>query len=280
MKKLLLILFLTSQAFGQFEPFDFFNPPYQKETIAHIKRVVADGGVVYDKDGLDRAISAMKFDKSYNSAKILCDPNWGVKVDGSGYVSKLYNVMGATGDLTQSTAANQPKLIVYKDNSGANTQRRILLFDGSNDYLKTASMTLNQPEVVYMGLRQVSWTLNDFIFDGYTLNSGRVGQATTTPLLRMNAGSVSAENGNLSLGPMGLMKCVFNGTSGIFQINNTTALTGDYGSANMGGFTLGSAGNNGSSANIESGTILILNAVPTATQDQRIKDRLMARWKL
>ena len=47
-----------------------------------------------------------------------------------------------------------------------------ILFDGINDFMKTVAFTLEQPEFIYMIVKQVAWVSGKYLFDGETQNSG------------------------------------------------------------------------------------------------------------
>lgn len=525
MKKIFLLLFLFSFCLTGQTRFNSFTSKWQKETIDHYQRMTTEGVVVNDMGGLNELVTQAKADNTLTMCQFIVDPNFGCKVDGSGYVSKLYNVMyklgnnltvngtfdadaswnkgtavsiangvlkfnnaltsayayqggftsgkkyqvtytvlnyvsgsvsarlGAYGttrnsngtyteeitatdvnfnivarsdnstfnvdnvviqevlnpDLEQSTAANQPKLIQYAPNSAfsqnlltgdnstftsgvgdwksygngvaeftsgfakltlanatytgmqsgyrmlankryfasakvrlqsgtatelklgtasgsikftptttstvysgyfdnptanlfylfatngngsvyevddvsiqevtIDTNRYSLLFDGSNDFLKSPLMTLNQPTTVYLGVRQISFTDGRFLLDGYDTSNRLVIQQSSNRI-RLYAGAYSTGNSDLATGCYGLLKTVFNGASSSIQVNNLTKVTTDAGLYNAGGVTLGAYVNGTLPSNIEVGTIIILDAVPNATQDARIKNYLMSRWKL
>lgn len=177
----------------------------------------------------------------------------------------------ATGETwTINSTGSKPAQIV---------DRPSLLFDGSAHYIKTDPFTLNQPETVYLVAKQVSWTLNDVIFDGGSLNTLTVYQNATTPKIRCYAGAVGNENSNLAIGTTGVICLVMNGASSILRINNTTEVTGNFGALNAGGFTLGAAGDVGASApsNIQAYEVLIYNVAHDAATRSNIIRALMSK---
>lgn len=155
----------------------------------------------------------------------------GITVAGSG-VSVWADQSGNGRDLLQGTDTNRPAL--QADSS--------ILFDGVDNFLKCGAFTLNQPETVYILFRSVTWTLNDVVYDGNTAGSMYLYQSATTPDLRVFAGSALVPNSNLAVNTYGVHCGVYNGVSSVSQINNTTAITGNAGAANAGGFTLGADG--------------------------------------
>lgn len=153
----------------------------------------------------------------------------GITVTGAG-VSQWNDASGNGRHLLQGTDANRPPL--QADGT--------ILFDGVAHFLKCSSFTFAQPETIYLLLKQVSYTLDDDIFDGDTGASGMVEQKTNSPEIDAYAGTASAANANLAIGAYGIICVVFNGANSVLQVNNTAPTTGNFGASNMGGFNLGS----------------------------------------
>lgn len=117
-----------------------------------------------------------------------------------------------------------------------------LLFDGTDDFL-AADFALDQPEMVYAVLKQVTWTLSDYIWDGNGQNAGGFLQnSTPSPNVRLNAGTGTTQNSNLTLDTFMVIRALYNGASSGLQINETTKTAGNCGSNDMEGFTLGCRG--------------------------------------
>lgn len=123
--------------------------------------------------------------------------------------------------------------------------RQVMYFDGAAYTLKTAAFTLNQPTEVYTLVNALTWTLNDALFDGDALNSGKLYQADTTPKIRATAGTATAEFTPPPLGTWRVHNVVFDGASSRMSTNSGAFTVADAGAGNMGGFTLGAAGTAG-----------------------------------
>ena len=158
--------------------------------------------------------------------------NIGITETGQG-VSTWADQSGEGNDLVQATDGARPP----KQSDGT------ILFNGTDEYLKCVAFTLAQPETVYVLFKQVTWTANDRIFDGNTNNTGEVIQAVSSPTLQGTSDLVNVQNNaNLPIGSYGVLCCVFDGSSSVIKVNNTTAVTGEMGAGNMSGFTLAVAG--------------------------------------
>lgn len=109
---------------------------WQPETITQKNRIESDGGKVIDLIFMDRVILLLKRLGIYGNCKLLTDANFGVKKDGSGAVSKLYDISGNNNDAVQATGASQP---IWSLVGG----RGVITYDGVNDYLKVPKTTLS-----------------------------------------------------------------------------------------------------------------------------------------
>lgn len=177
----------------------------------------------------------------------------GITVNGQG-VSSWADQSGNGRDLLQGTDGARPPL--QADNS--------ILFNGTDEFL-AAAFTLNQPESVYILFNPVSFTANDRILDGATLNTGGVIQTTSTPTLRLNAGTNTAGFSGPAVGVYGVVAAVFNGASSVQQFNNNTPVVADAGLGNMGGLTLGANGVAvGNYANIQVKEVIVFAAAHDA----------------
>ena len=179
--------------------------------------------------------------------------NSGITVTGSG-VSQWDDVSGNGNHLKQGTDTNRPS----KEGDGS------ILFDGVDNFLKADAFTLVQPETIYFLGKQVSWTINDTFFDGNALNRAKLQQSPTTPSIIAYAGSFSGSSSDLSVGAYGVVANIYNGASSVLQINNNPPITGDFGAADMGGFTLGASGSNVNWSNIQVKEVLIYSAAHDA----------------
>ena len=121
-----------------------------------------------------------------------------------------------------------------------------ILFDGTNDYLKSGSIAVYRPAIVYICFKQITWTNGDYIFDGYSSDGGLLQQKNTTPNIRVYAGAVGADNSAMTLDTWGYAIMCSNSTSSYLIVNGTTNGTENFGTNNMNGITL--AASSGASA--------------------------------
>lgn len=162
--------------------------------------------------------------------------NTGITEAGQG-VSVWADQAGNSRDLNQTTDGNRPS----KESDGS------ILFAGGDEYLKTDAFTFNQPQTVYLLGRQVTWTNNEYIFDGEASFSMMLRQSGGggTPNVRITTnGTIFTDaNPDWILDTYAVVSSVFNGASSVCQIDKNTAKTGDAGVDNGGGFTLAVRGN-------------------------------------
>lgn len=186
--------------------------------------------------------------------------------DGAGLCSAWANQIGAAGSLTAATTARPT---IQADGS--------LLFDGVANGMVTSGFTLNQPTILYLVLKQITWTSGDKITDGHTLDTMLIQQETggVSPALRLFAGLGTASNSGLTLDTYGVVTALFNGASSSLQINSATAATGDAGSSNAGGFALGANFNTGGSwSNIQVKEVIIRTVADSAATQAAIQGYL------
>jgi hypothetical protein len=184
----------------------------------------------------------------------------GITITGAG-VSQWDDASGNGRHLKQGTDANRP----------ARQADGSILFDGSSDSLKCDAFALNQPVTIYILGKQVTWTINEYWYDGNAANTMALFQRTTTPNVAIAAG---ATPGNLAI-PVDsycILTAVFNGASSLLQLNQDTALTGNVGAGNGGGFTLGARGDQagGVFGHIQAKEVILFNAAHDATNRETV----------
>lgn len=176
-------------------------------------------------------------------------------------------------DLVQMTAANRP---VYTAASGG--VPAYITGDGSNDYMKAAPFSLSQPETVYFVGSQVTWTINDQLYDGNGL-SNRMGlyQQTATPRLTQFAGADGASITSLAVATRAVLTSVFNGASSGLRSNRGAAATGNPGTDAGNGFVLFARADIANYANATASEILIYSAAHGTNTQNRVIQALARR---
>lgn len=164
-----------------------------------------------------------------------------------------------------------------------------MTFDGVSEYLKTDSNeSLVQPLMIYMAVRQKTWTEGDIIFDGFTANTAKLIQSggIESNLIRAGAGTPSSVLTSFSLGEWSVVRLLFNGANSFIKINddiniNGTDITfsGDLGGSDALGFTIGSAatGENAFS-DIDIQGIMLCTAVLSATDEENINKHFKSEY--
>lgn len=154
--------------------------------------------------------------------------------DGSNLVSDWAAKGGAaTGkNLLQGTGINQPLWV----------SPGTIRFDGVDNFLKSAAFTWNQPCYVYI-LFKYTWVLNATIFDGNLTNYFRLNQTVSSPNMSLYAGSSLNSNPDLQPNTWGIIRALANGANSKIITNDNAAVTGNAGTRNAGGLTIGRRGN-------------------------------------
>lgn len=191
--------------------------------------------------------------------------------DGSDFVSAWRDKLGSGRDLLQAVGADQPKWFL---NDGVK-------FDGITDFMKTPAFTFIQPEMIYIAFKQIVWNSGARrIFDGDGLSSGFAFQAVASPGLAVSAGIISSASYDLLVNVFGIMRVLFDGVNSKLIINNNTPITGDFGSLDMDGFTLGSVALGYTNSNIQVKEVLLRDVADTTQNEQAIYDYLSNKYSI
>lgn len=198
------------------------------------------------------------------------DADLNITLEDTDRVTKWDNQNGIAGDLTAGTGTNRRPTLITNGNPAGDGDS--IQFDGINNNLISGAFTWVQPCTVYIVVKEVTWTSADDWFDGFAVISMMVQQQVTTPDIGIFAGNIAAINGDLAIGDWGIACAVYDGASSSLRINNNTKTTGNPGTADPGGLTLGSRGNGQNESNIEVVRFLgyDTSAHSDAEQDQNI----------
>jgi Putative flagellar system-associated repeat len=189
---------------------------------------------------------------------------------GTGEVS-LWKDKNNTGhDLAQATATYLPIWSVDG-----------VLYDGSNDLMVTAPFTFNQPETVYMVVKQVTRKTAGAFFDGNAAGSGCVWTPGTSPNTSLYAGAQANDNINLVAGQWSIIRACINYENSTLQIDNTSPSTGDPGDYSMGGITVGALHTGGGQySNNQYKELIFRNVADDAATSKDIYNYLAAKYGL
>ena len=188
--------------------------------------------------------------------------------DGSNLVSLWKDKLLSGRDLIQVNGTNQP---LYEVDG--------ILFDGIDNFMKTAGFVYDQPEFIYGVLKQVTWTSNDRLFDGIANGSGELRQTTATPRITAytTTGSI-AFNSEFTVDTFKIVRLLFNGADSKLQINNTDATTGNAGTTSMSGFTIGAHGGNAAFSNIKVKELILRSVADNAANETAIYNYLANKY--
>ena len=235
-----------------------------------IKAVTKEAGYVITYDG--------KVLRTATPLEILTDGNtvaWfdyteTITMDGSDLVSDWGDKSGEGNDLLQATGTDQP---LWSSDG--------VLFNGVDNYMKCVGFTYDQPEMIYVVVKQVTWTNNKYIMDGQSNASGFLSQRSGSPGLKIHAGVSSDQNDNLVLNTWGIVRILFNGVASTFQINETAQWAGDTGANNMSGFEIGARADGTTSwSNFKIKEIILRKVADSESDEQAIYGYLKKKYGL
>lgn len=178
---------------------------------------------------------------------------------------------GNGNDVTQSTSAKKP---TYK--TSIINGRSIVRFDGTDDYLKASAFTLVQPEHLFIVLKVLGGSTNDVIHDGNTLDRMVGQQRSAVKNYNQYAGNFGAV---VTLGDdFRIINSLFNGASSNVSLDGGSDNTGDVGSNDAAGFSLGANGNEAAHSQIDVAEFLIYSVELSITNQGRVERYLGARY--
>lgn len=163
---------------------------------------------------------------------------------------------GNSRPLLQTTASKMPTLLASGE----------LVFNGTT-HTMAATFTLNQPATIYIMFRQITWAANAVILDGISAQAQLI-QSSTTPQITANAGSALTASSTIGLNAYGIAALVLNGASSVYQAAGggpSVTTTGNAGSNNLGGITIGSSRSGANFSNIGVRELVVFSAAHDAT---------------
>lgn len=120
-----------------------------------------------------------------------------------------------------------------------------ITFDGADDYLKTSAFPFAQPATYYLVIKKTAQDTDGYIFDGYTPNSIYINNsfASEKNYIQINGvGGLTISN-YVDGYDFFILRVVVNGASSSLRINDYSEFTGNFGTSDINGFTLGARGN-------------------------------------
>lgn len=169
-------------------------------------------------------------------------------------------VLKGTHTLEQATDSAQPAW------TGGNS----ILFDGSNDSLQDL-YTLDQPYMVFIVFKNVSFTNNRHIFAGGDANVGVMVQRTATPDLALYNEDYSNSVAGAADGTYMIAWALFDAADSLIGVNLGTAATGATLTATgAGGMTVASVPAGGQYANVQVKAIAVTQEMSAARRAEFI----------
>jgi len=196
------------------------------------------------------------------------------------FVHTVYDDSGNARDLVQATAANQPQIMAAGVILTGANGKPCARFDGSNDYLQTAAFTLSNPLTYFAVFNQLTWTANDKLFDGRTVNLAYMTQRLTTPNITISQSTTHIVNSSLAVNTWAMTTSVSDTSSSGIAVNDGAESTGTLGATAMGGVTVGSGGNAANFANMEFSEFVVYASNKSSTDRGTARTNINAFYAL
>jgi len=195
---------------------------------------------------------------------------------GSDTCYTLADLSGNGRDLVQATGSERPLYMSDQLNGKPSIQ-----FDGSDDFLATASVTLDkQATTVYFVWKQVAWVLSHYLFGLVGSAVIRAQQTGTSPQISTDG---ITDTGGLSVGSFGLTTFIYGSSNRTLKINNDTSVTGTAASAGTesGAFQIANQ-NSALLSNISVNEILVYSAIhnPVSGDGLKVRQYLNNKYQL
>jgi hypothetical protein len=210
------------------------------------------------------------------------DPDTGMYSDAGttlatngGSIQQANDQSGLLHHASQATSGKRPLWRTNIVNGHA-----VVEFDGVDDYLKTASFTLNQPETIFLVVKQLASSSNfHYFIDGDSQDvMGGYGQSNQLEW-RIYAGVAEIVGGPLDLTAFHVLEGVFNGASSLAKVDGNAGATGNAGPLGGSGVTLGSGGNTTNYfTNYQLARALVYAGALDATQRSQLRSHLGTRY--
>ena len=217
------------------------------DAVVEVRRTVSavtvEADVAFDNDTitLDSAVTITSGSSSATTLGEFVAASGYTDVDSLGsaqdaFVTTWYDQAGSN-DATQTTAANQPKIV----SAGAlvtENGKVAIDFDGVDDWMQTAVFTASpQPIVRILVAKQLS---NGYLIDGSSSNRGVVGSNPSTTRRRIFAGTVSDYGSDDITGNQELLFALFSGANSQLYVNGSGLGEKNVGTGGLDQVTLGS----------------------------------------
>jgi hypothetical protein len=138
---------------------------------AYKARVIADGGTVPDEAGCLSRFTFLLNNGMYDRTTVCAAPAFGLKVDGSGNVQTVYNMIGASGDLLAGSQGVPQRPMTYD----ATTRAVIIQITSSGGwFLKSRANQIIQKGKTYLiagRMSDIERADNNGIQMGYNINN-------------------------------------------------------------------------------------------------------------
>lgn len=198
------------------------------------------------------------------------DMNVGVIKDGSNRVSGWADRLLSGNDLLQAIGSKQPLYTA----SG-------ILFDGTDDFLKTGTFTWGQPELLYIVVKALSYAHTDSYFDGDAVYTGWLMQylSSNRIALKVGASNYGLNLFGVTLGEYSIIRVLISQGLGWVKINaGAPTYKNDFPINSMNGLTLGALSTGGNCGNLEYKEVICRKVIDTETDETNIYNYLANKY--
>lgn len=189
-------------------------------------------------------------------------------------ISQWNDSSGNTRHATQATGSLQP---IYK--AAIQNGLPVVRFDGADDQLKTGIFTLNQPTTWFIvgAYRGVFNAAKNVFTDGLSAAFCNVISRDGATLQGCFAG-ITALDVTTTPQAFHVYTVLFNGASSEIRVDGGIAITGNAGTNNAGGVSLGASATGTQTGDADLAEVLAYSITPSTINRQNIEANLKSRW--
>lgn len=183
---------------------------------------------------------------------------------------------GLGRDATQATAAKKP---TYRASRSTFSGQPVVEFDSADDFVQTASFTaMAQPNTVFAVAKVGATGAQRFMIDGFDFSNRHALFQESSTNWQYYAGSLV--NDGTSNTNVHLFQALFNGASSVLRVDGGAGTSGNAGSNNLTGLTLGAQPSGTSNWGGDIAEVIVYNMSLSATEINGVALYLGAKYGL
>lgn len=153
------------------------------------------------------------------------------------------------------------------------------VFDGVDNFMRTATFTLAKPTYIYLVAKPISYASNDRIIDGYTAHTMALIMVTADPKVRLyNWSSGSYVSYIMNQTQIFRIRYIAGANASTLQVDSGVAGIGTTAGGSAAGVTIAATGAGANFGNIQFYEMIVRNNAGAANYDTSLYNALKRKW--